>query len=56
MPFNSAKKLAGNIAALRPALSGQENYSQREIDVLRSYAGFGGLKAVLLAKVNWKIG
>jgi len=47
MAFNSSKKLAGNIAALRLALSGQESFSQEETEVLRSYAGFGGLKAVL---------
>jgi N12 class adenine-specific DNA methylase len=47
MAFNSSKKLAGNIAALRIALSGQESYNDKEIEVLKSYAGFGGLKAVL---------
>ncbi|GAC1312204.1 MAG: N-6 DNA methylase [Mucilaginibacter sp.] len=47
MAFNSSKKLAGNIDALRIALSGQENYSPEEIEVLKGYAGFGGIKAVL---------
>jgi N12 class adenine-specific DNA methylase len=47
MAFNSAKKLAGNIAALKLALSGQESYSPEDIEVLKGYAGFGGLKAVL---------
>lgn len=47
MAFNSSKKLAGNIDALRIALSGQENFSPEEIDKLKAYAGFGGLKAVL---------
>jgi N12 class adenine-specific DNA methylase len=47
MAFNSSRKLAGNIAALRLALSGQESFNQEETEVLRSYAGFGGLKAVL---------
>jgi len=47
MAFNSAKKLAGNIAALRIALSEQDNYSEEEVHVLKGYAGFGGLKAIL---------
>ncbi len=47
MAFNSSKKLSGNIDALRIALSGQENYTAGEIEILKSYAGFGGLKAVL---------
>ena len=47
MAFNSSKKLSGNIDALRIALSKQENYSAEEIEVLKNYAGFGGLKAVL---------
>ena len=47
MAFNSSKKLAGNIDALRIAFSGQENYSPEEIEVLKDYAGFGGIKAVL---------
>jgi hypothetical protein len=47
MAYNSSKKLSGNIAALRLAFSEQENFSEEEIAVLKSYAGFGGLKAVL---------
>jgi hypothetical protein len=47
MAFNSSKKLDGNIAALRLALSGQESFNDAEIEILKSYAGFGGLKAVL---------
>lgn len=47
MAFNSSKKLAGNIDALRIALSEQEIYSPVEIETLKRYAGFGGLKAVL---------
>ncbi|QEM04954.1 DNA methylase [Mucilaginibacter rubeus] len=47
MAFNSAKKLAGNIAALRLALSEQESFSEEDVAILKSYAGFGGLKAIL---------
>jgi N12 class adenine-specific DNA methylase len=47
MAFNSSKKLTGNIDALRIALSQQESYSAEEIEVLKNYAGFGGLKAIL---------
>ncbi len=47
MAFNSSKKLAGNIDALRIALSGQESYSFEETEILKGYSGFGGLKAVL---------
>ena len=46
MAFNSAKKLQGNIEALKLAFSGQESYSPEEIQVLQNYAGFGGLKAI----------
>jgi N12 class adenine-specific DNA methylase len=49
MAFNSSKKLSGNIEALRLAFSGQENYSDGEIETLKNYAGFGGLKAVLFS-------
>lgn len=47
MAFNSSKKLAGNIDALRIALSEQDNYSPEEVEALKGYAGFGGLKAIL---------
>ena len=47
MAFNSSKKLAGNIDALRIALSDQDNYSPGEVETLKGYAGFGGLKAIL---------
>src|SRR6185503_11356508 len=47
MAFNSSKKLAGNIDALRVALSEQDNYSPEEVETLKGYAGFGGLKAIL---------
>lgn len=47
MAFNSSKKLAGNIDALRIALSEQDSYTPEEVEVLKGYAGFGGLKAIL---------
>jgi N12 class adenine-specific DNA methylase len=47
MAFNSSKKLAGNTEALRIALSGQESFSVEEVEKLKAYAGFGGLKAIL---------
>ena len=56
MAYNSAKKLQGNIDALRLAFSKQENYSDEEVKVLESYAGFGGLKGVLFGagtKEDW---
>ncbi len=52
MAFNSSKKLAGNIDALRIALSGQESCTSEEIEILKGYAGFGGLKAVLFGTGN----
>ena len=56
MAFNSTKKLSGNIEALRLAFSEQDSYSDEEAAVLRNYAGFGGLKAVLFGagdKESW---
>lgn len=56
MAYNSAKKLQGNIDALRLAFSEQPGYSDEEVKVLQSYAGFGGLKAVLFGagtKDDW---
>src|ERR1700761_9804965 len=47
MAFNSSKKLAGNIDALRIAFSERDNYSPEEVETLKGYAGFGGLKAIL---------
>nr|WP_294791027.1 helicase-related protein [uncultured Mucilaginibacter sp.] len=47
MAFNSSKKLAGNTEALRIALSGQESFGPEEVEKLKGYAGFGGLKAIL---------
>ncbi|MGY4539961.1 N12 class adenine-specific DNA methylase [Mucilaginibacter sp. UYNi724] len=48
MAFNSSKKLAGNISAIGIALNyiGQQ-LSENEVKILRNYAGFGGIKAVL---------
>ncbi|WP_225976381.1 N-6 DNA methylase [Mucilaginibacter ginsenosidivorax] len=48
MAFNPVRKMVDNIAAIRIALdfTGQQ-LSETELETLRSYAGFGGLKAVL---------
>jgi hypothetical protein len=48
MAFNPVRKMADNIAAIRIALdfTGQQ-LSQAELQTLKKYAGFGGLKAVL---------
>ena len=47
MAYNSAKKLQGNIDALHLAFSERDQFSDEEIKILRDYAGFGGLKAIL---------
>jgi len=47
MAYNSAKKLQGNIEALKLALSGKEQFTPEETEILKGYAGFGGLKGVL---------
>jgi N12 class adenine-specific DNA methylase len=49
MAFNPLQKLAGNMAAIRIALDwdGQRKITEAELEVLKGYAGFGGLKAVL---------
>ncbi|MDB5145773.1 MAG: hypothetical protein JWQ66_4486 [Mucilaginibacter sp.] len=47
MAFNSTQKLAGNIEALQIALDAPRIYSSAELETLRNYAGFGGLKVVL---------
>jgi hypothetical protein len=47
MAYNSAKKLQGNIDALRLAFSERDQFSDEEIKILQGYAGFGGLKAIL---------
>ncbi len=48
MAFNPSEKLAGNIEAIRIALSWDKKceLSGAELISLRAYAGFGGLKAV----------
>ena len=49
MSFNIAQKLAGNIAAIRIALAwdGKRQLKAEELETLRNYAGFGGIKAVM---------
>ncbi|WP_345951268.1 helicase-related protein [Mucilaginibacter sp. PAMB04274] len=49
MAFNAAQKLAGNIAAIRLALEwdGQRRFSSDELETLKNYAGFGGIKVIL---------
>src|ERR1700733_998101 len=47
MAYNSAKKLQGNIEALRLAFSGKAQFTPEETEILKGYAGFGGLKGVL---------
>ncbi|MBT2560133.1 DNA methylase [Pedobacter sp. ISL-68] len=48
MAFNLARRLSGNIGAIRIALDwdGQRKVSPEELQALQNYAGFGGLKAV----------
>ena len=58
MAFNSSKKLADNMSAIRIALNyiGQD-LSPEEISTLRSYSGFGGIKAVLFppgTEADWR--
>jgi N12 class adenine-specific DNA methylase len=48
MAFNTEKKLAANIAAIDAALNFISGISsEKELDKLLQYAGFGGIKAVL---------
>lgn len=49
MAYNSRQKLDANIAAIRVALTWKKErgLSPEEIEVLKGYSGFGGLKAVL---------
>jgi len=51
MAFNSAQKLRNNIDAIRLALEwdGKQPFTESQTELLASYAGFGGLKAVLFA-------
>jgi hypothetical protein len=57
MAFNPVTKIADNIAAIRIALdfTGQQ-LSQTEIETLKKYAGFGGLKAVLFPPGEMDLG
>ena len=58
MSFNSQQKFRDNLEALRIALEWQEGkeLAATEVDALRRFAGFGGLKAVLFPagpKEDW---
>lgn len=58
MGYNSQQKLQDNIAAIRTALEWKENQplSDNQVQTLKRYAGFGGLKAVLYpnaSKEEW---
>jgi len=57
MAYNPQKQLKANIEAIRIALDPSRAYSPGEVETLRNYAGFGGLKAVLFSKgtiEDWK--
>ena len=49
MAYNSLQQLRTNIEAIRIALSFQpgDRLEEEQLDTLRAYAGFGGLKAIL---------
>lgn len=49
MGYNSWQKLAANIAAIRIALEWKEGVvlPSGDVELLKGYSGFGGLKAVL---------
>jgi N12 class adenine-specific DNA methylase len=58
MSYNSQQKLKDNIEAIRIALEWQPGQSllQKQVEALKRYAGFGGLKAVLFpnaSKEEW---
>ena len=58
MGYNSQQKLSDNISAIRIALEWKEGQSLSDTDVqaLKRYSGFGGLKAVLFpngSKEEW---
>lgn len=58
MGYNSRQKIEANIAAIRIALAWKDRVglSSEEVEVLKGYSGFGGLKAVLFpyaAKEEW---
>jgi N12 class adenine-specific DNA methylase len=54
MAFNAAKQLRTNIDAIRLALDwdGRRQFGEEEARVLKSYSGFGGLKAALYPKAS----
>ncbi|MFW2477633.1 MAG: Eco57I restriction-modification methylase domain-containing protein [Sediminibacterium sp.] len=59
MSYNSQQKFRDNIEAIRIALdwSAEKKLTADQLSVLRKYAGFGGLKAVLFpndSKEEWK--
>ena len=59
MAFPVRQKLSDNIAALRIALSrkGDEQPDAEQMEVLRKYAGFGGIKQVMYgsgSREEWK--
>ena len=49
MSYNSQQKLKDNLAAIRIALEWKEGQMllPEQVEALKRYAGFGGLKAVL---------
>ncbi|WP_299568430.1 helicase-related protein [uncultured Pedobacter sp.] len=49
MAYNIAKKLRENIDAIRIAMSwvGQHELTPEQVDTLKKYSGFGGIKAIL---------
>ena len=58
MSYNSQQKLKDNIAAIRIALeyNQRQKLSDAQVQSLRQYSGFGGLKAVLFpntSKEEW---
>lgn len=58
MAYNNQQKFKDNLEALRIALGWQEGQelAAAEVDALRRFAGFGGLKAVLFTvgpKEEW---
>lgn len=60
MAYNVSKKLADNISAIRIALSwdGKATLNQDDLEQLRRYAGFGGIKVILYpptTKEEWNV-
>jgi hypothetical protein len=59
MAYNALHKLEDNIAALKTALSYQHGdvINNKQLDSLKKYSGFGGIKAVLFgegSRENWQ--